>query len=151
MTKSKPASIQIDPGVPNFLLPYYGNTDKEIIQWYQSAIGSLMLPAIHTRPDIAYSMGVLSWYYSNPGLTHYNLVIQIFRYLFGTFDLGSTFIANSKGELVSYTDFDYARLIDGRKFIGGYILILSDGSLSHQSKLQSIIALSDHMKQNIWQ
>lgn len=86
-------------------------------------------------------MGVLSCYCSNLGLTHYNLVIQIFRYLFGTLDLGITFTANSKNNLVGYTDFNYAELIDGQKSIGDYIFMLSGGPLSYQSKLQSIVAL----------
>ena len=142
MTECKPASIPMDPGVANSLLPYDGNADKETIKWYQSAIGSLMWPAVHTRPDIAYSVGVLSRYCSNPGPTHCNLVIQIFRYLSGTLDLGITFTADSKDELVGYTDSDYAGLIDGRKSTGGYIFMLSGGPLSHQSKLQSTVALS---------
>ncbi len=42
MTECKPASIPMDPGAANSLLPYDENTDKETIKWYQSAIGSLM-------------------------------------------------------------------------------------------------------------
>ncbi len=60
MSECKPASISIDPRVANTLLPYDGNADKKIIKWYQSAIGSLMWPAVHTCPDIAYLVGVLS-------------------------------------------------------------------------------------------
>ena len=142
MTECKPASVPMNPGVANSLLPYHGNADKATIKWYQSAIGSLMWLAVHTRPDIAYSVGVLSRYCSNPGPTHCNLVIQIFRYLSGTLDLKITFTANSEDDLVGYTDSDYAGLIDGRKSIGGYIFMLSGGPLSHQSKLQSTVALS---------
>ena len=142
MTECKPASIPMDPGVANSLLPYDGNADKETIKWYQSAIGSLMWPAVHTRPDIAYSVGVLSRYCSNPGPTHCNLVIQIFRYLSETLNLGITFTSDSEDELVGYTDSDYARLIDGRKSTDGYIFMLSVGLLSHQLKLQSTVALS---------
>ncbi len=45
----KPAFIPMDPGVANSLLPYEGNADKETIKWYQSAIGSLMWPAVYVR------------------------------------------------------------------------------------------------------
>ncbi len=37
---------------------------------------------------------------------------------------------------------DYSELIEGRKSTGGYIFMLSDGILSHRSKLQIIVALS---------
>ncbi len=54
MTECKPASIPMDPGVANSLLPYDRNADKETIKLYQSAIGSFMWPDVHTRPDIPY-------------------------------------------------------------------------------------------------
>lgn len=101
-----------------------------------------MWPIVHTRPDIAYLVEVLSCYYSNPGPTYCNLVIQIFKYLFGTFELGITFTDDSEDDLVDYTDSDYIGLIDYQKSIDSYIFILSGGLLSHQSKLQSTVALS---------
>ncbi len=142
MTDCKPASLPMNPGVANSLQPFDGTADPKTIKWYQSAIGSLMWPAVHTRPDIAYSVGVLSRYCSNPGPTHCSLVVQVFRYLSGTLDLGITFQADSSDELVGYTDSDYAGLVDGRKSTGGYIFMLSGGPLSHQSKLQNNVALS---------
>ena len=60
MTDCKPASLPMNPGVANSLQPFDGTADPKTIKWYQSAIGSLMWPAVHTRPDIAYSVGVLS-------------------------------------------------------------------------------------------
>lgn len=72
---------------------------------------------------------------------HYNLVIQIFRYLSRTLNLKITFTTNSKNKLVGYTDSNYTELIDGRKSIGDYIFMLSGGPLSNWSKLQSTIAL----------
>ena len=131
----------MDPGVTNSLLPYDDNADKETTKWYQLAIGSFLWPTIHTHPDIAYAIRVLSQYCSNLGPTYCNLVIQIFRYLSGTLELGITFTVDSKDKLVGYIDSDYAGLIDGQKFTGGYIFMLSGGLLSHQSKLQSTVAL----------
>ncbi len=100
-----------------------------------------MWPAIHIRSDIVYSRRVLGRYCSNPGVTNCKLVIQIFKYLFGTLDLGITFTAVSEDELVSYTDFYYLRLIDGLKITGSYILMLSGRPLSDQSKLWYTIPL----------
>ena len=101
MTVCKLALVPMNPEVPNSLVSFDGNADKKIIKWYQSAIKCLIWPAVHTRPDIAYLIGVFSCYYSNPGPIHCNLIIQIFKYLSGTFDLGIVFIANSKDDLVS--------------------------------------------------
>ena len=113
-----------------------------IIKWYQSAIGSLMWPAVHTRPDISYSVGVLSRYCANPGPIHCNLVYQIFRYLAGTLELGINFRSDSADELVGYTDSGWAGLKDGRRSTGGYTFLLSGGPVSHQSKQQATVALS---------
>ena len=72
---------------------------------------------------------------------HYFLVVQIFRYLSGTLDLGIIFMANSNDKLIGYSDSDYAGFVDSQKSTGEYIFILSGGFLSHQSKLQNIVSL----------
>ena len=142
MTGCNPAIICMNPWVANSLIPYHGNADKASIKWYQSAIGSLMWLAVYTRPDIAYSVGVLSRYCRNPGPTYWNLLVQVFRYLSATLGLRIIFNANWENDLVGYTDSDYAGLVDGRKSTSGCIFMLSGGFLSHQSKLQSTFALS---------
>ena len=142
MTDCKPSSIPMNPGVANSLLPSEHQADRATIKWYQSAIGSLMWPAVHTRPDISYSVGVLSRYCANPGPIHCNLVMQIFRYLAGTLELGITFKSNVTDELVGYTDSDWAGLKDGRRSTGGYAFLFSGGPVSHQSKQQATVALS---------
>lgn len=142
MTDCKPVSIPMNPGVAHSLLPSDQQADRATIKWYQSAIGSLIWPAVHTRPNISYSVGVLSWYCTNPGPIHCNLVTQIFRYFAKTLDLGITFRSDATDELVGYTDSDWAGLKDGRRSIGGYAFLLSGGPVSHQSKQQATVALS---------
>ena len=48
-----------------------------------------------------------------------SVVTQIFRHLSGTLDLEITFTTDSKDDLVSCTDSDYAGLLEGRKSTGG--------------------------------
>lgn len=112
ITDCKPASILMDLGVRNLLLPHDENTDNKTTKWYQSAIGFFMWPAIYIYRDITYAVRVLSRYYSNLEPTYCNLVIQIFRYLSKTLKLGITFTASWKDKLVGYTDSNYAELID---------------------------------------
>ena len=47
---------------------------------YSLAVGSLMWAMIATRPDIAFVVGVVSWYITNPGRKHWLAVKNIFRY-----------------------------------------------------------------------
>jgi ATP-binding cassette subfamily B (MDR/TAP) protein 1 len=48
---------------------------------YQSAVCSLMYSMVCTRPDIAYEVGVVSRFMTNPGEAHWNAVKWILRYL----------------------------------------------------------------------
>lgn len=57
----------------------------------QSAVGSLMYAILGTRPDIAYSVSVVSCYSSNPDLGRWQVVKKIFRHLRGTINLKITY------------------------------------------------------------
>ena len=51
---------------------------------YASAVGSLMYAMLCTRPDICYSVGIVSRFQSNPGLDHWIAVKHILKYLWRT-------------------------------------------------------------------
>lgn len=53
---------------------------------YTLACGSLMYAIIATRSDIAFVVGVVSRYMSNPGKKHWDAVKLILRYFSGTAD-----------------------------------------------------------------
>ena len=67
MSHCRSAKIPISPGVANSLTPYEDQPEKSTVAWYQSAVGALMWSAMHSRPDLACSVGVLSRFCSNPG------------------------------------------------------------------------------------
>ena len=48
---------------------------------YASAVGSLMYTQVCTRPDIAFVVGVLGRYLSNPGIQHWKATKCVMRYL----------------------------------------------------------------------
>ena len=48
---------------------------------YASAVGSLMYAQVCTRPDIAFIVGMLGRYLSNPGMDHWKAVKRVMRYL----------------------------------------------------------------------
>ncbi|GKC29552.1 hypothetical protein Tco_1036846, partial [Tanacetum coccineum] len=88
---------------------------------YASAVGSLMYAMVCTRPDLAYAVGVVSRFLSNPGKKHWEAVKWIFRYLRGTSKLGITF-GNGKPMLVSFTDSDMTGNKDNMKSTSGYLM-----------------------------
>nr|KYP31853.1 Retrovirus-related Pol polyprotein from transposon TNT 1-94 [Cajanus cajan] len=108
---------------------------------YSSAVGSLMYAMVCTRPDIAYAVGVVSRFLSNPGKEHWNAVKWILRYLKGTAKSCLCF-GNGNLMLTGYSDADMAGDVDSRKSTSGYLITFAGGAISWQSRLQKCIALS---------
>ena len=61
-----------------------------------------------TRPDLSYSVGVLSRYLNSPNKQHVNAAKRILRYLKHTVNLGLTFDGSQELTLERFTDADWA-------------------------------------------
>ena len=97
---------------------------------YASAVGSLMYAQACTRPDIAYAVGVLGRYQSNPGMDHWRAAKKVMRYLQGTKDYMLMYRHMDKLDLVGYSDADFAGCVDSHKSTSRYILIMADEFVS---------------------
>ncbi|RVW92863.1 Retrovirus-related Pol polyprotein from transposon TNT 1-94 [Vitis vinifera] len=109
---------------------------------YASAIGSLMYAQVCTRPDIAYIVGMLGRYLSNPGMDHWKKAKRVMRYLQRTKDYMLTYRRSSHLEIVGYSDSDFAGCLDSRRSTSGYIFMLAGGAVSWKSVKQTLIASS---------
>ena len=94
-----------------------------------------------TRPDIAYSVGALARYMSNPTTVHWQEVIGVVRYLAGTATYGLTYGTRNES-LIGYCDADYATDTDTRRSTSGYVFTLYGGAIAWQSKRQPTVAAS---------
>lgn len=81
---------------------------------YASAVGSLMYAMIATHPDIAFAVGVVSRYMSNPGKKHWEAVKGILRYLKETKHMCICY-GSQELSVKGYTDSDYAGDLDKRR------------------------------------
>ncbi|KAL3619650.1 hypothetical protein CASFOL_034562 [Castilleja foliolosa] len=97
---------------------------------YASAVGSLMYAQVCTRPDIAYSVGMLDRYLHNPGMEHWKAAKRVLRYLQGTKDYMLTYRRSDQIEIVGYTNSDFAGCQDSKKSTSGYIYLLVGGVVS---------------------
>eukprot|EP00253_Pinus_taeda_P028341 PITA_28341 len=83
---------------------------------------------------------------SKPGKEHWIAVKQVFRYLCGTSDHGLWYQGRpGLGRLLDihrFVDADWARDLDQRISISGYVFNLFGGTVSWMSKKQSVVALS---------
>ncbi|RVW65982.1 Retrovirus-related Pol polyprotein from transposon TNT 1-94 [Vitis vinifera] len=109
---------------------------------YASAVGSLMYAQVCTRPDIAFAVGMLGRYQSNPGIDHWKAAKKVMRYLQGTKDYKLMYRRTSNLEVVGYSDSDFAGCVDSRKSTSGYIFILAGGAISWRSVKQTMTATS---------
>ena len=108
---------------------------------YASTVGSLIYAMVCTRPDIAYAVGVVSRFLSNPGREHWNAVKWIMRYLRGTSSLRLVF-GNEKPLLVGYTYADKAGDVDTCKSTSGLLITFVGGVVAWQPRLQKCVAFS---------
>ncbi|WKA00618.1 hypothetical protein VitviT2T_018956 [Vitis vinifera] len=109
---------------------------------YASAVGSLMYAQVCTRPNIAFAVGMLGRYQSNPGIDHWKAAKKVMRYLQGTKDYKLMYRRTSNLEVVGYSDSDFAGCVDSRKSTSGYIFILAGGAISWRSVKQTMTATS---------
>ena len=96
---------------------------------YTSAVGSLMYAQVCTRPDIAFAVGVLGRYQSNPGIDHWRAAKKVMRYLQGTKDYILMYRRTYSLEVIGYSDADFAGSVDSRKSTSSYIFKLADGAV----------------------
>nr|GEU87059.1 zinc finger, CCHC-type [Tanacetum cinerariifolium] len=69
------------------------NTSKLVDQLeYSRAISCLIYAMTSTRPDIAYAIGRLSMFTSNPSRQHWHTITRVFKYLKGTMNYGLSYV-----------------------------------------------------------
>ncbi|KAH9741472.1 Integrase catalytic domain-containing protein [Citrus sinensis] len=109
---------------------------------YSSAIGSLMYAQVCTRPDIAFIVGMLGRYLSNPGIDHWKAAKRVMRYLQRTKEYMLTYRRSDQLEIIGYSDSDFAGCQDSRRSTSGYIYMLAGGAISWRSAKQTLVASS---------
>lgn len=71
---------------------------------------------VHTCPDIAYAVGIVSRFMERPTVLHLNVAIRILRYVKGTLGFSLNYMRGSGNYLLSgYSDSDMADNLDDRK------------------------------------
>ena len=79
---------------------------------YASIVGSLMYAQVCTRPNIAFVVGMLGRYQSNPDIDHQKAAKKVMRYLQGTKDYMFMYRQIDNLEVIDYSDSDYTGCID---------------------------------------
>jgi hypothetical protein len=144
---SKESDIPIQP---NHNLTRELKEEKEILREpvdsskYRQVIGSLIYLMTCTRPDISYSVGVLSRFMQEPRELHWRFLKRLLKYLKATQDLNLVYTKSTDKsiELTGFTDSEYAGDQDERKSTSGYIFKYGNCVVSWNSSTQKTVALS---------
>ena len=108
---------------------------------YQKLIGKLLYLA-HTRPDICYTVNVLSQFMHSSRNSHFQAANRVLRYLKGTSGLGITYQESGKLDLILYTDSDFAGSRVDYSSTTGYCTFFGGNLVTWRSKKQSVVSKS---------
>nr|GEV94668.1 zinc finger, CCHC-type [Tanacetum cinerariifolium] len=105
---------------------------------YSRVIGCLMYAMACTRPDIAFAMGKLSRYTSNPGTQHLQAIQRVLKYLKKTMDYRLVY-SGYPSVLEGYTDASWISNTKDNSSTNGWVFLLGGGLISWASKKQTCI------------
>lgn len=108
---------------------------------YRRSIGCLRY-LLHTRPDLSFSVGVLSRYMQAPRTSHGAALKQILRYLRGTCSLGLYYPRGGGIKLLGFSDSSHNVDNDDGKSTTGHIFYFGESPITWSSTKQEIVALS---------
>ncbi|RVW95647.1 Retrovirus-related Pol polyprotein from transposon TNT 1-94 [Vitis vinifera] len=109
---------------------------------YLSLVGSLMYAQVCTRPNIAFVVGMLGRYLSNPESQHWKAAKKVLRYLQGTKDLMLTYQRTNILDVVGFCDVDFVGCIDDKKSTMSYIFVMAGEVVSWKSVEQTLTTSS---------
>ncbi|KAM0026098.1 putative RNA-directed DNA polymerase [Helianthus debilis subsp. tardiflorus] len=100
---------------------------------YQRLVGKQIYLS-HTRPDIAYAVGVVSQFMHQPQVAHMEAIWKILRYLKKTPGHGVLFQPNKHLKIQAYTDADWAGDQGNRRSTSGYFTLVGGNLVTWRSK-----------------
>jgi hypothetical protein len=110
---------------------------------FRSIVGSLRY-LVNSRPDLAFSVGMVSRFMESPNSEQWGAIKRIIRYVAGTTKLGCKFVKGAHSELFGYTDSDHARDLEERKSTTGVVFFLDESIVTWSSQKQRVVSLSSY-------
>ncbi|KMT06637.1 hypothetical protein BVRB_7g158040 [Beta vulgaris subsp. vulgaris] len=108
---------------------------------YRRLVGRLIYLAV-TRPDLAYSVHILSQFLQAPRQAHWDAAIRVVRYLKGTPGQGLLLSSASELTLQGWCDSDWAACPITRRSLSGWLVFLGHSPISWKTKKQHTVSLS---------
>jgi hypothetical protein len=135
---AKPLSTPMEENIK--LLPTAGDLLRNP-SIYRRLVGKLIYLTI-TRPEITYSVHILSQFMQEPRKPHLDAVHHLLRYLKGAPGQGLYFPAKGDLLLTGFCDADWARCSITRRSVTGYCVFLGRALISWKTKKQTTVSRS---------
>ena len=123
--------------VINAMCQEVDSVDRELLRKYQSLVGALLYCATNTRPDVAFSVGLLCRAMSRPTPELYDSALDVLRYLHRHREIGLRYESDQR-PLRGLSDSDWST----QRSTSGYVFTYNSAAISWSSKKQDTIALS---------
>ncbi|GKA15002.1 zinc finger, CCHC-type containing protein [Tanacetum coccineum] len=138
MTDSNDTKIPMDPGTKLVKAEDENSVDAT---YYRSLIGSLRY-LLHTRPDLSYSIGLLSRFMQDPKDHHLKAAKQVIRYIKGTKEHGIIYKKEGGCKITGYSDSSYGINTDQGRGTTGIVFYFGESPITWCTQKQPTVALS---------
>ncbi|CAM8997452.1 unnamed protein product [Rhodiola kirilowii] len=108
---------------------------------YRRLVGKLIYLTV-TRPDLAYSVHILSQFMSSPRQDHLNAAHKVLRFIKQAPAQGLFFASSSNLQLSAYCDADWAACPVSRRSLTGFCVTLGSSLISWKTKKQTTVSRS---------
>jgi hypothetical protein len=114
------------------------------VKMRQKAVGMLNYLALHTQPDLAFTINVLAQFSSSPTVAGWSMIKHVLRYIFGSINIGIEFLklSDQGPQLVGWADADYGTSLVTKKSMSGYVICFYGNPISWTTKKQLVVAQS---------
>ncbi|GAV89144.1 hypothetical protein CFOL_v3_32563, partial [Cephalotus follicularis] len=138
---AKLTTIEYDAGTSDSKKAAENDPKIDDVAGYQRLVGRLIYLTI-TRPDISYSVQILSQFMHAPKQSHMEAALRVLRYLKNKPGLGILISSRSEMKLTAYCDSDWAACPMSRKSLTGFCVKLGDSLVSWKTKKQATVSRS---------
>ncbi|XP_023728755.2 uncharacterized mitochondrial protein AtMg00810-like [Lactuca sativa] len=138
MLGCKPSKFPIEQNVK---LDRGENEEKVDSRQYRRLVGRLLYLQA-TRPDITYSVNILSQFVADPRRNHLDALHRVLRYLKGTVGQGVLFPKAGHPHLMAFCNSDWLGCPYTRRSRTGYLIMLGGAPISWKMKKQTVVSRS---------